>query len=83
MTEKQRELLDKYEDAFDESLPLGSCFGGINEDDIEEVVNRCLKENKPYDPYDEIIEEYVAEHGEPKTPEEMKTLEEYLNDILF
>ena len=42
-------LLDKYKEHFGECFPLMLCMG-MDEEDILQVIQKCLGDDKPYDP---------------------------------
>ena len=42
-------LLDIYRQTFDEQFPLMLCRG-MAEEDISQIIQQCLDDNKPYRP---------------------------------
>lgn len=43
------ELLNKYKKQFGEEFPL-MLFRSVSEEDISEIIEKCLKDGKPYEP---------------------------------
>ena len=52
------ELLEKYQDRFDESFPL-MLFMGVDEEEIKAKIEECLESDEPYEapeiPEDEVV----------------------------
>lgn len=51
------ELLEKYQDKFDESFPL-MLFMGVDEEEIKAKIEACLESDEPYEA-PEIAEDEV------------------------
>ena len=43
------ELLNKYAEQFDDNFPIFA-VRGKNEDEIIKIIQKCLDENKPFEP---------------------------------
>lgn len=51
------ELLDKYKERFGEQFPLMLCRM-MTDDEISDIINRCLVEGKPYSPELDVDSNY-------------------------
>ena len=49
------ELINEYVERFDENFPI-FMFMGTDEEELKQIIKKCLKENKPYIILDEEID---------------------------